>query len=321
MGLPEQAGRGYETIRVPVESARGYMQGLVNTGCEIEHCYDDGGTRVIVYKLPWKVKADHAAAEARIARENKAANEAFAKRREALGGDWDEEQERELQQLLTLRSAGDALFTIQAVVDDAIAHGESTLSFLSSNWPAVRDALHARGMYETECSEDRLPLAQQTCTIRFAPLKRPGGYPMPNAPGGTAWIVPGGPGSMGSVSVSRYSGDLAPVQAKPEKVKPEPDYWTLRRDFIANGGGIRALDRMLAKVTLAEPDLDKVRAEPDPPSPYTDGLHDPHYMEKLAAGQQPARQLLWTLAGMTSMFTVGVFAVIAVAVAILVLIG
>lgn len=221
-------------------------------------------------------------------------NEAFTRRREALGGDWDEEQERELQQLLTLRSAGDALFTIQAVVDDAIAHGESTLSFLSSNWPAVRDALHARGMHETEVSEDRLPLAQRTCTIRFAPLARPGGYPMPNAPGGTAWIVPAGPAGMGSVSVSSYSGDLAPVQAKPQKpqfVKQEPDYWTLRRDFIANGGGIRALDKMLAKVTLAEPDLDKVRAEPDPPSPYTDGLHDPHYMEKLAARQQPARAL------------------------------
>jgi hypothetical protein len=165
------------------------------------------------------------------------------------------------------------LDTIQAVVDDAIAHGERTISTLSSNYDAVKDALTKRGMYVKGISEDRLPLAQRTCTLEIAPVPNFGAM-NPILPVGRE-LNPGSPtypGTaragypiVGTVSVGRHARPLEPISAKPAP-KPRPDYFTLHEQYIRTGDP-KILKRMLSKKL---PSDERMRAIPQPATPELD---------------------------------------------------
>jgi hypothetical protein len=173
------------------------------------------------------------------------------------------------------------LDTIQAVVDDAIAHGERTISTLSSNYDAVKDALTKRGMYVKSIWQDRLPLTQRTCTLEIAPVPNfgamnpilPGRELNPGTPTYPGTARAGYP-IVGTVSVGRHARPLEPISAKPAP-KPRPDYFTLHEQYIRTGDP-KILKRMLSKVNRTSPDLDVVRAKPQPETPYLDRLrrHD-----------------------------------------------
>lgn len=119
---------------------------------------------------------------------------------------------------------------------------------------------------------------------------RPGG---PFA--GTAVFQP-----AGTVAGTARATD-APRGLETISVTPKPDYWELRHAYIRDGGGIEALERMLAEVkNLSDEDYDRVRSEPDLPSPHVDSwkLSLEDYLRKTAAlpaPRHPAQSLAHAL--------------------------